>query len=235
MKKTLNTLGVDVWKVVNIITINRSKENNLIKFIKEVIMRRIFFILFIVLMSFGYSENLDKYESKRVFDKTIDLLLTGNLEKYKNDREMTRALKGYNKENPYLKKIMEGIERNKYEIIGVQEENDKSILTVKAIYYSYAAIPREELLQTFLIVNDDINELEKTTEGNVSGEELIIEISSRFYEKYKDRMKIETKIVKVNMDKKNGFWHDTENNDEFYDTMLPIYKYLVDFVNEYSE
>ena len=55
-------------------------------------MKKIILGMLIILTSLSFSNNLDKYESKRVFDKNIEVLLTGNYDKYKDDPEMVRAL-----------------------------------------------------------------------------------------------------------------------------------------------
>ena len=55
-------------------------------------MKKIIAILLLVIGSIGIGKDLDRYESKRVFDKIIEVALTGDYEKYKNDKEMTNAL-----------------------------------------------------------------------------------------------------------------------------------------------
>ena len=55
-------------------------------------MKKVIFILVVIFGCLSFSKNLDKYESKRVFDKNMDILLTGDLDKYDNDPEMLRAI-----------------------------------------------------------------------------------------------------------------------------------------------
>ncbi len=65
-------------------------------------MKKVFLVLFLLLMNFGYSKNLDNYESKRVFDKDTEMFLTGDYGKYLNDREMKRVL-----DSELLKEVIE--------------------------------------------------------------------------------------------------------------------------------
>ena len=60
--------------------------------------------LLLMITSLVYSNNLDKYESKRVFDKNIEVLLTGNYDKYKDDPEMVRALGGIDKKSEAMRR-----------------------------------------------------------------------------------------------------------------------------------
>ena len=48
-------------------------------------MKKVLIVLLVLLTSFGFSENLDKYESKRVFGKSIQFILDGNYKKLKNN------------------------------------------------------------------------------------------------------------------------------------------------------
>lgn len=50
-------------------------------------MKKIILVLLIILTSLSFSKNLDKYESKRVFDKMMDILIKGNYQKYKEATE----------------------------------------------------------------------------------------------------------------------------------------------------
>ena len=101
-------------------------------------MKKVLIVLLVLLTSFGFSENLDKYESKRVFDKSIQFILDGNYEKLKNDTEMSRVAGNitdaaeaiFAKARPMLKE-------HKYKVIGVKEKKDISELTVKVEYKVY--------------------------------------------------------------------------------------------------
>ncbi len=91
---------------------------------------KIFLVFFLFLMSFGYSENLDKYESKRVFDKYIEVFLIGNHEKYLNDKEMKRISNRLylveNKEK--CAKLIDIFKEYKYMVIHVDEGRSNNVL-----------------------------------------------------------------------------------------------------------
>ena len=98
-------------------------------------MKKIFLMIFILLISLSYSKDLDRYESKRVFDKLMDALMYGDFDKYSDDLEVYKIL-GFDKKEDISENILffgniKLSEEFQYEVISVDENNDKSILEIK--------------------------------------------------------------------------------------------------------
>ena len=185
-------------------------------------MRRVFLVLFILLMSFGYSENLDKYESKRVFDKLMDLMITADYEKYKNDEEMARTFEDSDEveEKEYLALIHDFVKNNRYEVISVEEKLNKSILKVRVTYISYDKISIEEYLNEMAIADKEIGVKDDGVE--LTGEETFY-IYRKLREKFKNSARRSEKIIDIYMNKKNGLWDlEVEENPVLLTTMFPI-------------
>ena len=107
-------------------------------------MKIIIVILLLIIGSIGIGKDLNQYESKRVFDKIIEVALTGDYEKYKNDEEMINALEELIKISEYMDVHRIFSNGNKYVVLEVSEQENKSILTVKAIYKIYKNISEEK-------------------------------------------------------------------------------------------
>ena len=94
-------------------------------------MKKIIAILLLVIGSIGIGKDLDQYESKRVFDKIIEVALTGDYEKYKNDKEMTNALEELVKASEYLDVHRIFSDGNKYIVLDVEEQGNRSMIWKK--------------------------------------------------------------------------------------------------------
>jgi hypothetical protein len=186
----------------------------------EIMMKKVFFMLFILLMSFGYGENLDNYESKRVFDKDIEMFLTGDYEKYLNDKEMKRVL-----DSELLKEVIENkgkytkliniFKEHKYTVTDVKEGTKESVLTVNVRYKAYDVLEDKYLAALYLSVNSMLGEEERA---------LTLEEFISMYEKMDKLLESKTTIIertiKVYMNKEAGFW-DTDNyNPELNATVM---------------
>ncbi len=191
-------------------------------------MKRIILVLLMVLTSLSFTGNLDKYESKRVFDKNMDILLTGDLDKYDNDPEMLRAIEWGKDpevatENQYIwitviapiirkaeiKKIIE------YEVIDVVEKNDESVLKIKFKRQDIDASKKDIMLKIKASYNiDDFKKLSLQAEEDGQIEDMIMYISKRaaMYSEIRKMLKNKTTIeeMEIYMDKKNGLW-DTKD------------------------
>ena len=191
-------------------------------------MKRIILVLLMVLTSLSFTSNLDKYESKRVFDKNMDILLTGDLDKYDNDPEMLRAIEWGKDpevatENQYIwitviapiirkaeiKKIIE------YEVIDVVEKNDESVLKIKFKRQDIDASKKDIMLKIKASYNiDDFKKLSLQAEEDGQIEDMIMYISKRaaMYSEIRKMLKNKTTIeeMEIYMDKKNGLW-DTKD------------------------
>lgn len=194
------------------------------KYVGEIGMKKVFLLLFLLLMNFGYSENLDNYESKRVFEKFINYLKTGDCEKYKNDKEMIKLLKKCDGNEDVLS-YTKYLKNNKYEIIEVKEGKEKSELIVKATYNSFSNIPIEEVIGAYFLEAMDLsktwNELKLEGDSDYN-----FEILDRLNNKFKNRIKVETKVIKIYMDKENDMWNigNVEDlNREFIMTIYPLF------------
>ncbi len=191
-------------------------------------MKRIILVLLMELTSLSFTSNLDKYESKRVFDKNMDILLTGDLDKYDNDPEMLRAIEWGKDpevatENQYIwitviapiirkaeiKKIIE------YEVIDVVEKNDESVLKIKFKRQDIDASKKDIILKIKASYNiDDFKKLSLQAEEDGQIEDMIMYISKRaaMYSEIRKMLKNKTTIeeMEIYMDKKNGLW-DTKD------------------------
>ncbi len=160
-------------------------------------MKRIILVLLVLLMSFGYSENLDKYESKRVFDKLMDALMYGDFDKYSDDSEVYKIL-GFDKKEDISENILffgniKLSEEFQYEVISVDKNNDKSILEIKVKHK---------------ITNDTQENVERTINRYYELVEQDEEFMFKIYGLAKKDLKYKTYIykIKVFMEKENGKW-----------------------------
>ena len=195
-------------------------------------MKKVFFVLFIVMMNFGYSKDLDKYESKRVFDKLMDAIVTDNYEKYKDDKEMTRALEDMKEaeEKEYRALIHDFVKNNRYEVISVEEELSKSTLKVRVVYISYDKVSIEEYFNEMYTINEEIGV--KDDEAELTDEQTFY-VYRKLREKFKDSARMSEKIIDVYMNKKNGLWDvDLDENIVLFTTMFPISTEFMELITE---
>ena len=184
-------------------------------------MKKIIVILLVMLITFGCSKDLDKYESKRVFDKEMECIMTGNYEKYENDKEMKRVLEDMEEEKQYIPAIIEFTKNNKYEVIGVAENGNKSILKVRTTYTSYDSVPAEEYFDKIYLAAQEAGidtggEADRTTEQKIY-------VFTKLKKEYKNKSKLTQKIINVYMDKKDGLWDiEDDGNSIFFSTILPV-------------
>ena len=148
--------------------------------------------MLIILTSLSFSNNLDKYESKRVFDKNIEVLLTGNYDKYKDDTEMVRALGEIDKksETKMSEEVFLSYKNNQYKVTDVKENKYKSELTVLVTYCSFLDVlqdePLEELqIEIFNKFQEVVDESGKTEEE--LEDEYVKVLLNVLYEKYKEK------------------------------------------------
>ena len=190
-------------------------------------MKKIIAILLLVIGSIGIGKNLDQYESKRVFDKIIEVALTGDYEKYKNDKEMTNALKELVKASEYLDVHRIFSDGNKYIVLDVEEQGNRSILTVKAVYKIYRDISEEKYRQimereVLELTKYDMEEIdEKTYKKNVYN--IITDVAGNDFE-------IKEEVIKMNMIKKD-YWN-LEDNSDLIQRLYPAIFYMMESLNK---
>ena len=190
-------------------------------------MKKIIAILLLVIGSIGIGKDLDQYESKRVFDKIIEVALTGDYEKYKNDKEMTNALEELVKASEYLDVHRIFSDGNKYIVLDVEEQGNRSILTVKAVYKIYRDISEEKYRQimereVLELTKYDMEEIdEKTYKKNVYN--IITDAAGNDFE-------IKEEIIKMNMIKKEKW--DLEDNSELIQKLYPAIFYMMESLNK---
>ena len=190
-------------------------------------MKKIIAILLLVIGSIGIGKDLDQYESKRVFDKIIEVALTGDYEKYKNDKEMTNALKELVKASEYLDVHRIFSDGNKYIVLDVEEQGNRSILTVKAVYKIYRDISEEKYRQimereVLELMKYDMEEIdEKTYKKNVYN--IITDIAGNDFE-------IKEEVIKMNMIKKEKW--DMEDNSDLIQRLYPAIFYMMESLNK---
>ncbi len=190
-------------------------------------MKKIIVILLLIIGGIGIGKNLDQYESKRVFDKIIEVSLTGDYEKYKNDREMINALEELIKVSEYLDVHRIFSDGNKYIVLDVNEQKNKSILTVKAVYKIYRDIPEEKYEQIMRrealeLTKYDMEEIdEKTYKKNVYN--IITDTAGNDFE-------IKEEVIKMNMIKKD-YWN-LEDNSDLIQRLYPAIFYMMESLNK---
>ena len=190
-------------------------------------MKKIIAILLLVIGSIGIGKDLHQYESKRVFDKIIEVALTGDYEKYKNDKEMTNALEELVKASEYLDVHRIFSDGNKYIVLDVEEQGNRSILTVKAVYKIYRDISEEKYRQimereVLELMKYDMEEIdEKTYKKNVYN--IITDIAGNDFE-------IKEEVIKMNMIKKEK--SDMEDNSDLIQRLYPAIFYMMESLNK---
>ena len=190
-------------------------------------MKKIIAILLLVIGSIGIGKDLDRYESKRVFDKIIEVALTGDYEKYKNDKEMTNALEELVKASEYLDVHRIFSDGNKYIVLDVEEQGNRSILTIKAVYKIYRDISEEKYRQimereVLELTKYDMEEIdEKTYKKNVYN--IITDVAGNDFE-------IKEKVIKMNMIKKEKW--DMEDNSDLIQRLYPAIFYMMESLNK---
>ena len=190
-------------------------------------MKKIIAILLLVIGSIGIGKDLDQYESKRVFDKIIEVALTGDYEKYKYDKEMTNALEELVKASEYLDVHRIFSDGNKYIVLDVEEQRNRSILTVKAVYKIYRDISEEKYRQimereVLELMKYDMEEIdEKTYKKNVYN--IITDIAGNDFE-------IKEEVIKMNMIKKEKW--DMEDNSDLIQRLYPAIFYMMESLNK---
>ena len=190
-------------------------------------MKKIIAILLLVIGSIGIGKDLDQYESKRVFDKIIEVALTGDYEKYKNDKEMTNALEELVKASEYLDVHRIFSDGNKYIVLDVEEQGNRSILTVKAVYKIYRDISEEKYRQimereVLELTKYDMEEIdEKTYKKNVYN--IITDVAGNNFE-------IKEEVIKMNMIKKDHW--DLEDNGDLIQRLYPAIFYMMESLNK---
>ena len=190
-------------------------------------MKKIIAILLLIIGSIGIGKDLDQYESKRVFDKIIEVALTGDYEKYKNDKEMTNALEELVKASEYLDVHRIFSDGNKYIVLDVEEQGNRSILTVKAVYKIYRDISEEKYRQimereVLELMKYDMEEIdEKTYKKNVYN--IITDIAGNDFE-------IKEEVIKMNMIKKEKW--DMEDNSDLIQRLYPAIFYMMESLNK---
>ena len=190
-------------------------------------MKKIIAILLLVIGSIGIGKDLDRYESKRVFDKIIEVALTGDYEKYKNDKEMTNALEELVKASEYLDVHRIFSDGNKYIVLDVEEQGNRSILTVKAVYKIYRDISEEKYRQimereVLELMKYDMEEIdEKTYKKNVYN--IITDVAGNDFE-------IKEEVIKMNMIKKEKW--DMEDNSDLIQRLYPAIFYMMESLNK---
>lgn len=190
-------------------------------------MKKIIAILLLVIGSIGIGKDLDQYESKRVFDKIIEVALTGDYEKYKNDKEMTNALEELVKASEYLDVHRIFSDGNKYIVLDVEEQGNRSILTVKAVYKIYRDISEEKYRQimereVLELMKYDMEEIdEKTYKKNVYN--IITDVAGNDFE-------IKEEVIKMNMIKKKKW--NMEDNSDLIQRLYPAIFYMMESLNK---
>ena len=183
-------------------------------------MKKLILMLLVILGSLNFGENLDRYESKRVFDKIIEIMLTGDYNKYKDDPEMSRF---YEKEteDPEDKIIKNYMKGSRYRVLEVQEKEDRSLLTVEAIYRSYEDITLGDIALSIQSLEPEISESDD--EGLI-----IANLSIKICKRNESKSKLKKEIFEVEMTKNDSLWElDYSLNPEFAIVVYPGMKELI--------
>ena len=178
-------------------------------------MKKIIFLLFILLLNLSFSNNSAQSDSKRVFEKSFNCILSGNLEKCRNDKELKRSL-DINESNVEeievikMIKILKLSEDVKYEIIDVQEKQNESIITVK--------LKIRQITDTHEKVYDEVDKLLPAGRTVITVDDLI-----EIYPKVRNKLKYKfvESTMKIYMDKQDGMWDTLETgiNEKFFESI----------------
>lgn len=181
-------------------------------------MKKILLVLLVMITSLIYSNNLDKYESKRVFEKFINILKTGDYKKYRKDNEMKYVLELFNDENmnsSIMKQFQLSIKDNKYKIIAVKEENEKSLLTIE-IEHNVYDLTKEEFLNIATKITPEYSKIEG---DDLSGMMFVFMLSNELFKTHKNKLRKENARVDAYLQKDDSSWC-IEDIDDFYETIL---------------
>ena len=179
-------------------------------------MKKRFFLLFILLLNFSFSDNFDQFTSKRVFEKLLNCSLSGNFRKCRNDKELTRAMdyKEFSESIIEIEEMFKTIKLSedvKYEIINVQEKQNESIITINLKIRQITDTPEK--------VYDEVDKLIPEGQKDITADDLII-----YYPKIKDKLKYKftESVVTIYMDKQNNQWDiiETGINDNFFESLF---------------
>ena len=170
-------------------------------------------------------------------------IFNNNFEKYKDDPEMTRALMTSKEslEDENWDTYLQWFKENKYEVLEVKEGKNKSTLTVKATFNSFADIPNDDVMgiiftEVYKASKNKIKSLDE--EDDIFDEEFMINVTNKLM----DKSKKETKEIKVYMDKVNEKWdliEDEDNDDdivnmELISTMTPLLEKFLEIATEFE-
>ena len=164
-------------------------------------MKKIVSVLLLLMFTFlSFSNNLDKYESKRIFEQGMKYIVAQDYKAYRQDPEMSIFMELISSEADF--KAMSGFsKKNKYEVTKVKETNNKSTLDVRVNYVSYDSLSDEEFVSAFLESLSDLG----ISPDSINSKNAIL-IYEKLYEKYNHKGVMKTKNIKVTMNKVNGFW-----------------------------
>ena len=188
-------------------------------------MKKVILLLTLIIGIIGFGKNLDSYASKRVFDGVMDVVLYGNGDKYANDVEVRKVIEDANfsqDEYEFFKQLSLG-DDFQYKVTNVQEQRDKSVLTVSITYKTSEASLNQIMASMFLELdkmNIDIND--------DPSDEQIFAIMKNV--KDKSNMKTNQKTMKINMKKSNGLWtlSDDAQMDELLTYILGPYMSIIE-------
>ena len=178
-------------------------------------MKKTIFLLFMLLLSFSFSNNFNQFASKRVFEKSFNCLLSGKYDKCRNDKELKRSLDLSNlneeeTEGIEITKILKLSEDVKFEVINVQEKENESVLTVK--------LKLRKIIDTHERVYEEVDKLIPAGKTDITVDDMM-----EYYPKVRNKLKtqFEESTIKIYMDKQDGYWDTIETgiNDDFFESL----------------
>lgn len=140
---------------------------------------------------------------------------------------MTNALEELVKASEYLDVHRIFSDGNKYIVLDVEEQGNRSILTVKAVYKIYRDISEEKYRQimereVLELMKYDMEEIdEKTYKKNVYN--IITDVAGNDFE-------IKEEVIKMNMIKKEKW--DMEDNSDLIQRLYPAIFYMMESLNK---
>lgn len=176
-------------------------------------MKKIILALLILFGMSGYSKNVDSYESKKVFDGLMDVVLTGKYEKYANDPKMSKILdmdSSFDEASSF--KMLNLGKDFQYTVTDVKERNNKSELTLRVNYKTSDISENNFLILMMQVLGDMGIGLNNIDDIDNYDDEKYMEVMIRMKEKSK--LESHTDTVKIKMKKENGLWDLDESADE---------------------
>lgn len=191
-------------------------------------MKKVISILLILFGIMGYSKSVDTYESKKVFNGLMEVVLKG---KNINDPKISKILNTSSLNEIFTFKLLDLGKDFQYTITDVKESDNKSELTLR-VKYKTSNMTEENFLVLMTQVLEDMGiGLSNINDMDNFDEKKYLEILVKIKEKSK--LDTHTDTLKIKMKKENGLWDLDEGADEdkLLEYMLAPYQSIINIAD----